>query len=109
VYITHDLSTAYYISDNIATLYKGSLIEYGPARAIMDAPAHPYTELLMNAVPKIGDKWQNTGPMPEEAESGGANCKFYARCPYATDECKNGPTQRTDLPNGRMVLCNHPR
>ena len=58
IYITHDLSTAYYVSDYIATLYRGCLIEYGPAKEIMDNPAHPYTELLMNAVPKVGDKWK---------------------------------------------------
>ena len=50
IYVTHDLSTAYYISDYIATLYRGCLIEYGPAKEVMDAPAHPYTELLVNAV-----------------------------------------------------------
>ena len=54
IYITHDLSTAYYVSDYIATLYRGCLIEYGPAKEIMDEPAHPYTELLMSAVPRIG-------------------------------------------------------
>ena len=46
IYITHDLSTAYYVSDYIATLYRGCLIEYGPAKEIMDEPAHPYTELF---------------------------------------------------------------
>lgn len=57
IYITHDLSTAYYVSDYIATLYRGCLIEYGPAKEIMDEPAHPYTELLMSSVPRVGDKW----------------------------------------------------
>ena len=57
IYVTHDLSTAYYISDYIATLYRGCLIEYGPAKEVMDAPAHPYTELLVNAVPVVGVKW----------------------------------------------------
>lgn len=56
IYITHDLSTAYYVSDYIATLYRGCLIEYGPAKQIMDNPAHPYTELLMSSVPRVGDK-----------------------------------------------------
>lgn len=53
IYITHDLSTAYYVSDYIATLYRGCLIEYGPAKQIMDNPAHPYTELLMSSVPRV--------------------------------------------------------
>jgi len=109
VYITHDLSTAYYMSDYMATLYKGSLIEYGPARVIMDAPAHPYTELLMNAVPRIGEKWEDTGAAPEDAGEGRASCKFYTRCPYAADECRTDPIQKKDLADGRMVLCNFPR
>ena len=49
IYITHDLSTAYYVSDYIATLYRGCLIEYGPAKQIMDNPAHPYTEQIGRA------------------------------------------------------------
>ena len=112
VYITHDLSTAYYVSDYIATLYKGSLIEYGPAKAIMDAPAHPYTELLMSAVPKIGDKWVDSEIMFEnddfERAGGSPDCKFYARCPYATQRCLTGATEMKMLEGGRQVLCNFP-
>jgi len=122
VYITHDLSTAYYVSDYIATLYKGSLIEYGPARAIMDAPAHPYTELLMNAVPKIGDKWIDAENMPDndgidpapdvaQEQTQGqsvSDCKFYSRCPYAKEQCLTGKTEQKLLDGGRQVLCNFP-
>jgi peptide/nickel transport system ATP-binding protein len=112
VYITHDLSTAYYVSDYIATLYKGSLIEYGPARAIMDAPAHPYTELLMNAVPKIGDKWSDTDASLEgddiEKAHGDSDCKFYPRCRYATERCISGKPDLVNLAGGRQVLCNFP-
>ena len=90
IYITHDLSTAYYVSDYIATLYRGGLIEYGPAKDIMDNPAHPYTELLMNAVPRVGDKWDESMVMPdmEDKEFAISYCKFAPRCPYATDECR---------------------
>ena len=65
IYITHDLSTAYSVSDYIATLYRGCLIDYGPAKEIMDDPAHPYTELLMNAIPRVGDKWDESMVMPD--------------------------------------------
>ena len=98
IYITHDLSTAYYVSDYIATLYRGGLIEYGPAKEIMDHPAHPYTELLMNAVPRVGDKWDEELAMPdmEEKEYAITYCKFAPRCPYATDECRR-PVSYTHL------------
>lgn len=110
VYITHDLSTAYYVSDYIATLYSGSLIEFGPAKLIMDKPAHPYTELLMNAVPKIGDKWRgdSTTPDIDAAHSDGAGCKFAARCAYAGSECRQGPPALNNTGDERKVLCNKP-
>ena len=109
IYITHDLSTAYYVSDYIATLYRGSLIEYGPAKEIMDNPAHPYTELLMNAVPRVGDKWDDSMVMPdmEDKEFAITHCKFAPRCPYATDECRKKRPEMIQLDEERKVLCFH--
>ncbi len=110
IYITHDLSTAYYVSDYIATLYRGGLIEYGPAKEIMDDPAHPYTELLMNAVPRVGDKWSEELVMPdmEDKEYAITYCKFAPRCPYATDECRKNRPKMVKLNERRKVLCFHP-
>lgn len=110
IYITHDLSTAYYVSDYIATLYRGCLIEYGQAKEIMDAPAHPYTELLMNAVPRVGDKWDQELVLPdtEEKEYAISCCKFSPRCPYATEECRAKRPDMTQLSDSRKVLCFHP-
>ena len=110
IYITHDLSTAYYVSDYIATLYRGGLIEYGPAREIMDEPAHPYTELLMSAVPRVGDKWDHEVVMPdmEDKEYAITYCKFAPRCPYATDECRKKRPNMVALNARRKVLCFHP-
>ena len=109
IYITHDLSTAYYVSDYIATLYRGGLIEYGPAKDIMDTPAHPYTELLMNAVPRVGDKWKEGMAMPdmEDKEYSLTCCKFAPRCQYATEECRKGRPDMKDLGGERKVLCFH--
>ena len=109
IYITHDLSSAYYVSDYIATLYRGGLIEYGPAKEIMDNPAHPYTELLMNAVPRVGDKWDQEMVMPdmEDKEYAITYCKFAPRCPYATDECRKRRPDMIDLGGQRKVLCFH--
>ena len=109
IYITHDLSTAYYVSDYIATLYRGGLIEYGPAKEIMDNPAHPYTELLMNAVPRVGDKWDESMVMPdmEDKEFAISYCKFAPRCPYATDECRKKRPDMIQLGGERKVLCFH--
>ena len=110
IYITHDLSTAYYVSDYIATLYRGGLIEYGPAKELMDNPAHPYTELLMNAVPRVGYKWKDNLVMPdmEGKEFALTCCKFAPRCPYATDQCRQTAPGETDLGNERNVRCFYP-
>jgi peptide/nickel transport system ATP-binding protein len=110
IYITHDLSTAYYVSDYIATLYRGCLIEYGPAKEIMDEPAHPYTELLMNAVPRVGDKWDKELTMPdtEDKEYAISFCKFAPRCPYATEECRLKRPEMAAINGSRKVLCFHP-
>lgn len=110
IYITHDLSTAYYVSDYIATLYRGCLIEYGPAKEIMDSPAHPYTELLMNAVPRVGDKWDKEMVMPdmEDKEYSISYCKFAPRCAYATEECRKKAPEMSTLSKSRKVLCFHP-
>ena len=111
IYITHDLSTAYYVSDYIATLYRGNLIEYGPSKEIMEKPAHPYTELLMNSVPRVGDRWTK-GVRVTEAETREytmACCRFSNRCPYATDECRRERPAMLALGGGRSVLCYHAR
>jgi peptide/nickel transport system ATP-binding protein len=110
IYITHDLSTAYYVSDYIATLYRGSLIEYGSSKEIMDNAAHPYTKLLMDSVPRVGDKWEEDIAMSdiEEKEYAITHCKFAPRCPYATDECLKDRPPMKDFGGGRKVLCYHP-
>lgn len=110
IYITHDLSTAYYVSDYIATLYRGNLIEYGPSKEIMEDPAHPYTELLMSSVPHVGDKWEK-GVRMTDAESREYTmtcCRFVNRCPYATEKCRGERPPMKDIGNGRKVLCYYP-
>lgn len=110
IYITHDLSTAYYVSDYIATLYRGSLIEYGPSRDIMETPAHPYTELLMNSVPRVGELWRQDIAMPdmEEKEYEINHCKFAPRCQYASQACRQSRPPMLELGGERRVLCIHP-
>ena len=110
IYITHDLSTAYYVSDYIATLYRGSLIEFGTASDIMEYPAHPYTELLMNSVPHVGDKWKRNIRMSEgETQDFSLTCcKFAPRCPYAAEECRQRRPDSAALGGERRVLCFHP-
>lgn len=62
VYITHDLATAYYISDYVAVMNKGRVVEFGPARAIMSDPQHAYTRLLLDSIPTTRNRWRARQP-----------------------------------------------
>ncbi len=96
LYITHDLSTAYQISDNIFILYRGSVAEYGDVTAVIKNPKHPYTQLLTSSIP-IPDpnlKWEGHIELPPEEEmqvNSVEGCKFYNRCPYAMEICLKSP------------------
>jgi len=107
LYITHDLSTAYYVSDLIAIMYRGNVVEYGPATQVLTQPAHPYTELLLDSVAKIGEKWSELVRLPdmETKEYGYVGCKFAGRCPYVRDICRQVKPPLVQTDDGREVLC----
>nr|WP_276316272.1 ABC transporter ATP-binding protein [Paenibacillus artemisiicola] len=110
VYITHDLSTAYYVSDYIAAMYRGNLIEYGLAKEILSNPAHPYTELLLESIPRVGKKWEEEMALPdlESKEYAMAGCKFAARCAFARDICRSTKPSMLHLNSDHQVLCFKP-
>ncbi len=109
VYITHDLSTAYYVSDYIATMYKGSMIEFGKAQDVLEKPGHPYTQLLLDSIPKVGDKWTAKDRMhmadAEKKVLSKIGCKFARRCPYATDQCYQNTPEMVTLEGEHRSLC----
>ncbi len=110
IYITHDLSTAYYVSDAIAIMYRGNLVEYGPSDEILTNPIHPYTELLLNSVPTVGKKWERGVKPPDlELKEYSANsCKFAARCAYAQPICRETPPPMVTISPTREALCYKP-
>ena len=110
VYITHDLATAYYVSDAIAIMYRGSVVEHGPLDRVLGAPLHPYTELLLQSVPVFGEKWAGPIGLPdlETREYALAACKFAPRCPHRRDVCARRTPPRVTGEGGRMALCFRP-
>jgi peptide/nickel transport system ATP-binding protein len=91
VYITHDLTTAFQICDNILIFFKGEVAEAGAVEQVIGNPRHPYTQLLVSSIP-LPDLSQHWGalevPADEEAGVvGGARCNFAPRCPHAMDRC----------------------
>lgn len=110
VYITHDLSTAYYVSDSIAIMYRGNLVEFGPSDQILTNPGHPYTELLLNSVPMVGKKWTRDLKLSdaEVKEYQSSACRFAGRCPYVRPICREVKPPLVDLGGGRRALCYKP-
>jgi peptide/nickel transport system ATP-binding protein len=110
IYITHDLATAYYISDRIAIMLRGYVVEMGPVEAVLGSPLHPYTQLLKESVPAPNpvdrQQWaKRIGLSTQEVkEYGRKGCKFAGRCPKVMDIC-----QQADPPDleaeGRTVKC----
>ena len=108
LYITHDLATAYYISDYIAVMYRGTVVEFGQARAVLAAPQHPYTRLLLESIPSTTQKWERrtfTASDLETREFQLAGCKFCNRCPLAQDVCRTTRPPAVRKEDGREVYC----
>ena len=110
VYITHDLSTAYYVSDYIAIMYRGSVVEYGPSDEILTDSAHPYTELLLDSVPTVDHKWERGVQLPdiELHEFQAVACKFAKRCKYVQPICENTAPPMVQVSDERQALCYKP-
>ena len=90
VYITHDLTTAYQISDNIIVLYRGSVAEAGSVDKVVRDPSHPYTRLLVSSIPVANPdrQWSaEAAPAFPNVRRGHTACRFADRCPVAMDKC----------------------
>jgi oligopeptide/dipeptide ABC transporter ATP-binding protein len=100
VYITHDLTTAYQISDNIVVLYRGTVAEAGDVELVVKEPKHPYTQLLVGSVPRPDPRqpWGSYTVAERIAADGRDGCKFADRCPLVMDMCRTAPPPlyRTD-------------
>ena len=94
IYITHDLATAYYISDRIGIMLRGYIVESGPVEDVLDRPLHPYTRLLKESVPEPAPKERESWAKhislgtTEVKEYGRVGCKFAGRCPHVMDICR---------------------
>ena len=107
LYITHDLTTAFQISDNIIVLYRGSVTEAGGVEEVVQQPSHPYTQLLVGSIPNPDPDhpWAAGGEPALVKTPGEHACKFVDRCPVAMEKClhETPPMYRTE--EYRAVAC----
>ncbi len=91
IFITHNIGIVAKMCDNVGVMYAGKLVERAPVRTIFNQPAHPYTEALLQAVPKLTDRskrlWSIEGQPPDLANPP-SGCPFNPRCPHAEDRCR---------------------
>jgi len=89
LYITHNIATARYISDRVATMYAGQIVELGPTEKVMGSPKHPYTQALLKSVPTLDNKEvaAPTGEVPSLVNLP-EGCRYNPRCPYVMDVCR---------------------
>ncbi|MGB8622094.1 MAG: oligopeptide/dipeptide ABC transporter ATP-binding protein [Paracoccaceae bacterium] len=111
LFITHDLAVVEAVSDRIAVLYFGALVELGRAERIFSAPKHPYTQLLAGSAPVVGRPL--TAPEGRETElpdplNPPPGCAFAARCPRATDLCRKEEPVLEKKGDDQFAACHHP-
>ncbi|MFG2077665.1 peptide/nickel transport system ATP-binding protein [Nonomuraea maritima] len=109
IFITHDLALTHHLADTIMVMYAGRLVEKAPADVIVQAPRHPYTRLLLDALPEVGVRHADrrlTGipGSPPQLLDPPAGCRFRARCPVADDRCAEDPPV-TALASDHHVAC----
>jgi oligopeptide/dipeptide ABC transporter ATP-binding protein len=114
MFVAHDLSVVRHVSDRIAVMYLGKLMELSPAEELYTKPIHPYTSALLAAIP-IPDPEENrrrerivVGGEPPNPIDPPSGCVFHPRCPLATDVCREVEPPLARYPNGHLAACHHP-
>lgn len=109
LFISHDLSVVEHVSDRIAVMYLGQLVETAPTEDLFNHPLHPYTEALLSAIP-VADPRQQMKPISLAGEipsplNPPAGCHFHPRCPYAEDICRSTPPAWLEPAEGHRATC----
>ena len=108
LFISHDLGVVHHISDRVAVMYLGQIVEIADKQSLFDAPAHPYTQALLGSVPSAQKGRKSFFTIPGDVPSAAnppTGCRFHTRCPMAQDKCKTDPPRLRPLPDGRLVSC----
>ena len=109
LFISHDLNVVGYLCDQVAVMYKGHIMEYAPADVLFDHPFHPYTHLLLSAIPdadrSIDTEMNATADEPSQTLNPPAGCSFQDRCPLKEERCEQDAVQFENVGPGHRVRC----
>jgi peptide/nickel transport system ATP-binding protein len=108
LFISHDIAVVGQVADEIAVMYLGRIVEYGPTRQVLTQPKHPYTQALLSAVPKLDSRKQPRIQLSGELSSPlhpPSGCHFHPRCQHAMPICKQHYPHTTHLPAKQSVNC----
>lgn len=111
MYITHDIATARYFAEKTAVMYVGHMVEWGDSDSVTQKPQHPYSQLLLSAVPEVGNAGRRNlaakkGEIPLWKPSS-TGCPFASRCLKATDVCTQSMPDATKISEGHFARCHH--
>jgi len=109
LFITHDLSVVAHISDRVAVMYVGQIVELASTDKLFTSPKHPYTEALLSAIPEVDPDLEMKpvslhGEIPNPANPP-PGCRFHTRCPYVQDKCRLEEPQWREIDNNHFVSC----
>ena len=108
LFVSHDLNIVKYVSNRVAVMYLGEIVEIGNNKELFENPSHPYTKALLSVIPKINDNGEKKIilegdlPSPFEVLKG---CKFHTRCPFATEKCKVELPDAVSLSDSHFSKC----
>ncbi|UCG04039.1 MAG: ABC transporter ATP-binding protein [Candidatus Heimdallarchaeota archaeon] len=110
LYITHNLGVIAEISDNVAVMYAGNIVEYAAVEPLFGSPSHPYTQALLGSIPRMDKKLDRLsvikGTVPNLITPP-TGCRFHPRCPYATEVCKEQKPPYIDVEPNHKVYCHY--
>jgi peptide/nickel transport system ATP-binding protein len=107
VVVTHDMGVHAMITQKVAVMYAGRVVEEAPTEPLFEDPKHPYTQALINSLPRLGDDRPRIGlsGSPPDLRNPPPGCEFHPRCPFAMDICRREKPLRVKIDKDRYVVC----